>query len=105
MEIFIGIISIAIMLVVVGYADLVTTGYDNFKGITLQLDEMYKNTGEMAYAVFEQLTKQGKECEIIEMEKGYPKFIIDRKKYVMIHKMVSMKGFPVQVIQLKICKE
>lgn len=91
METFIGITSIAVMLVVVCYANLVTTGYDNFRGITLQLDEMYTNTNEMACVVFEELKKQGRECEITEMGKGYPKF--------------SIEGFPVQTVQLKICKE
>ena len=39
------------------------------------------------------------------MGKGYPKFLIDGKKYVMIYKMASMRGFPMQVVQLKLCKE
>ena len=101
----IGMIVIAALLVVIGYTFLVTTGYDNFKGINLQLDERYTNTNEMACAVFEKLTKQGKECEILETGKEYPKFLINGKKYTMIHKMASMRGIPVQAIQLKICKK
>ena len=46
------IIIIILMAIAVGYTFLVTIGYDNFKGITLQLDEMYTNTAEMACAVF-----------------------------------------------------
>jgi hypothetical protein len=100
MEIFITIIILAVMFIVF----LVTTGYDNFNGITLELDEMYTNTDEMACAVLEELKKQRRECEIIEMGKGYPKFLIDGKKYLMTYKMASISGFPVQVIHLKICK-
>lgn len=99
------IIITVLMFIAVGYTFLVTTGYDNFKGITIQLDEMYTNTGEMAYAVFSELRKQERQCEIMEMRKGYPKFLIDGKKYVMTYKMASMQGFPMQVVQLKLCKE
>jgi flavorubredoxin len=105
MEMIIGIISIIVMVVILGYTGLVTTGYDNFKGINLQLDEMYTSSNEMAYAVFEELKKQGKECEIIESGKEYPRLLINSKKYIMTSKMTSMTGFPAQTVQLKICKE
>ena len=101
----IGIIAIVALLVVIGYTFLVTTGYENLRGINLQLDEIYKNKDEMAYAVFEKLTEQGKECEILETGKEYPKFLINGKKYTMVHKMASMRGIPIQAIQLKICRE
>lgn len=66
---------------------------------------MYKNSDEMAFQVFEKLKEQGKECEILETGKEYPKFLINGKKYIMMHKIASVKGFPVQAIQLKICKD
>lgn len=102
---FLSILALVAMLAIVWYTFLVTTGYDNFKGITLQLDDMYSNTNEMACAVSDELIKQGKECEIVEMGESYPKFLVDGKKYVMTYKMASIKGLPVQTIQLKICKE
>ena len=81
----IGIIALLIMVsIMLAYAGFITLGYDNFRGITIQLDKVYKNTAEMASATFEELKKQGKECEIIEMGEGYPKFIVDGKKYVMV---------------------
>ncbi|MEK6264311.1 MAG: hypothetical protein N2B06_06020 [Clostridium sp.] len=105
MEIILCIVAIVAMMVAVGYSVLVTTGYNNFRGINLQLDDMYKSTDEMAFEVYEQLKSKGKECEILETGKEYPKFLINGKKYIMIHKIASMSGFPVQAIQLKICKE
>lgn len=101
MEILIGIILTVIFLMVAGYVFLVTTGYDNLKGINLQLDEMYSDTNEMACAVFAELKKQGRECEVVEMGKGYPQFLVDGKKYLMTYKMASISGLPVQTIQLK----
>jgi hypothetical protein len=105
MEMILSIVAIIAMMLAVGYSVLVTTGYNNFRGINLQLDDMYKSTDEMAFEVYEQLKNKGKECEILETGKEYPKFLINGKKYIMIHKIASMRGFPVQAIQLKICKE
>ena len=101
LEIVLGIV----MVVILGYVGLVTLGYDNLRGITLQLDEMYTDINEMACVVFAELKKQGRECEVIEMGKGYPKFMVDGKKYIMISKMASVRGIPVQTVQLKVCKE
>lgn len=105
MEMFLGIIALLAMMGIVGYSVLVTTGFDNFKGINFQLEKIYKNTDEMAFEVYERLKRKGKECEILETGKEYPAFLIDGKKYIMIHKIASVRGFPVQAIQLKICKE
>jgi len=101
----IGIIALLIVLGIVIYAGLVTSGFDNFRGITLQLDDVYNNPKKMACAVFEELQKRGKECEIIEMDEGYPKFLIEEKKYVMVPKICSFKGIPYQVVHLKLCKD
>lgn len=102
----IGTIALIIIFgIIVVYAILVTMGYDNLRGITIHLDEIYSNTKLMACAVFEELEKRGKECEIIEMDEGYPKFMINGKKYVMVPKMASWRGFPIQVAQLRICKD
>lgn len=87
-----------------GYTFLSTTGYDYFHGITLQLDEMYTNINEMADAVLEELKKQGRKCEIIETGNGYPKFLIDGKKYKLIDKMACVGGAPLQSAQLKLIK-
>jgi hypothetical protein len=105
MEVTLCIIGIIAMMLAVGYSVLVTTGYNNFRGINLQLDDMNKSTDEMAFEVYEQLKNKGKECEILETGKEYPEFIINGKKYIMIHKIASTRGFPVQAIQLKICIE
>jgi flavorubredoxin len=61
------------MFIAVVYSGLVSIRYDNFKGITLELDKIYSNTSEMEYATIEELRKRGKECEIEELRKGYPK--------------------------------
>jgi hypothetical protein len=104
MEMILCIIAIIAMMGAVGYSVLVTTGYNNFRGINLQLDDMNKSTDEMAFDVYEQLKSKGKECEILETGTEYPEFLINGKKYTMIHKIASMRGLPVQAIQLKICK-
>lgn len=101
LEVFIGVL----MLSAAAYSFLTSTGYDNFKGITLELDTMYDNTTEMAHAAVEELRSRGKQCSILETGNGYPKLLVDGKRYVLIGKMASAKGFPVQVAQLKPVKE
>lgn len=104
MSILIIIIIMLVFGAVMFYTNMVTFGYDNFKGITLELDEMYNNDTEIAYAAVEELRKRGKECEIVELGKGYPKLLVNGNKYSLTYKMASMRGFPVQVVQLKLCK-
>ncbi|PRR81844.1 hypothetical protein [Clostridium vincentii] len=102
-----GIIGVVVILLLLGmmfYLGLFTTGYNNLRGITVELDELSTNTNEMAYAVYEKLKDQGKECEIIEMGEGYPKFLVDKKKYSMLPRTGSWRGFPVQIVQLRPCK-
>lgn len=99
------IIIIIFMFSAVFFSWLVTVGYDNFKGITLQLDQMYNNPTEMAYATVKGLRESGKECEIIELGKGYPKLLVNGKKYTLTHKMASIYGVPMQVVQLKFCRK
>jgi hypothetical protein len=99
------IIITILIVITLGYIFLITIGYDNFRGITLQLDDVYTNTSEMACAVFNELRKQERECEVIEMGKGYPKFLVDGKKYLMTYKMASIYGVPMQVVHLKLYKE
>lgn len=105
MSIVLTIIIAIAMFAAFAYTLLVTVGYDNFSGITLELDNMYNNTREIADAVVNQLEKEGKQCEILEVGNGYPKLLVDGKKYILTFKMASMVGFPTQVVQLKRCKE
>lgn len=98
-------ISIIAMGLAVGYSYFVAIGHENFKGITVVLDKVYNNTSDMAYAVRDELENKGKQCEIVELGDGYPKLSVDGKKYVAVGKVASMEGFPVQVIQLKVCKQ
>ena len=104
MGVFTIIISILII-AVLGYIFLLSIGYDNFRGITLQLDEVYTSIDEMTCAVFKELRKQERQCEVIEMGKGYPKFLVDGKKYLMTYRTVNMGGVPMQAVQLRLCKE
>lgn len=81
---------------------ILVLGYDNFGGITLQLDDYYTNANDMASGALAELRKQGRQCEIIGTKTGeLPKFLVDGKKYVMVYKMASAAGVPVQTIQLK----
>lgn len=99
-----SIILIVLVPVVLGYLFFITMGHDNFRGITLQLDDMYTNKNEMARAVFQELKKQGRDCEILENGPGYPKLLVDGRKYLMTYRMGSIYGIPMQVVHLKICK-
>jgi len=36
----------------------------------------------MDYEVIQELKKKGKECEILEMDKGYPKLLVNNKKNI-----------------------
>ncbi|MHC1683888.1 MAG: hypothetical protein AB6733_13190 [Clostridiaceae bacterium] len=99
----ITIISI-LMFLAIGFSFFVTVGYENFRGITVELDKVYDNTSEMAYAVRDELKHRGKQCEIVEIGKGYPKLLVNEKIYTANYKVASVSGFPVQVIQLRPCK-
>lgn len=96
---------VAYTLIIIAAAVLVyavVTGYNNFGGITLQLDDYYTDVNEMASAALSELKNQGRQCEIIEARAGeYPKFLVDGSKYVMIYRMASVARVPVQVIHLK----
>lgn len=105
MDTFLIVIACIGIAALLGYVFLSTTGYDYIHGITLQLDEMYTNINEMADAVLEELKKRGKNCEIIEKGNGYPKFLIDGKKYQLIDKMACVGGAPLQSAQLKLIKD
>ena len=97
------IIIIILMFVAVAFSGLVSIGYN--RGINIVLDKFYTNTTEMAYATVEELKKEGKQCEILEIGNGYPKLLVNGKKYILVNNMASAAGFPTQVIQLKIYKE
>lgn len=98
--IFVGIL----MFGAITYSVFVSFGYENFRGITIELNEVYDNTSEMAYAARDELKRRGKQCEIVELGNGYPKLLVDGKKYTAAYKFASIKGFPVQVVQLRVCK-
>lgn len=104
MGIFTYIIAILLSLVL-SCLLLITVHHITTGGITLELDEMYSSINEMACAAYEELKKQGRQCEIIEIGKGYPKFLIDGRKYFMMPRMTSVYGVPMQVVQFKMCRE
>lgn len=93
-----------LMFLAIGFSFFVSVGYENFRGFTIELDKFYDNTSEMAYAVIDELKRRGKQCEIVEIGKGYPKLLVNEKKYIASYKFASVSGFPVQVIQLRPCK-
>jgi len=100
MDIFMNLLLI-VLIILAFYAFLVSTGTDNFKGINLHLDNMYKNNIDMAKAVLEELKKQGKKCEISRFDRNFPEFIVEGKRYFMSSRVVAMAGIPTQVVQLK----
>lgn len=102
--IIVTIIVCVLMIGAVTYSAFVSLGYENFRGITIELDKVYNNTSEMAYAARDELKRRGKQCEIAELGNGYPKLLVDGKKYTAAYKFASVKGFPVQVVQLRVCK-
>lgn len=79
--------------------------YDNIHGINMQLNERYEDINKMAYAVLEELEKQGKKCELLELKEGRLTIIkVDEKRYKMMYKNDTTDGHEVQTIQLKLCK-
>lgn len=95
--------SIFVLLLLAGgyYTFLVVTGTDNFKGINIQLNDVYKDNDEMTLAVVEELKKQGKKCEITKLSKSFSEVIVDDKKYYVSARTTNIGHAPVQTVILK----
>lgn len=65
--------------------------------LSFQLDKICMNINDMAFAALEELHKQGKKAEIINMTSNLPVFTIEDKKYKMSYSSGSF-GETVQTI-------
>lgn len=69
----------------------------NKNQLSFQLDKICMNINDMAVAALEELHKQGKKAEIINMKCNLPVFTIEDKKYKMSYSSGSF-GETVQTI-------
>jgi hypothetical protein len=101
----IKLIFIIIVTMLLLIEEFLTKRYDKLNVIEIQLDYMYENEDEMAYAVLDKLKKQGNRCKITELKEGHLTiFTVEEKKYKMMYKLDTTCYYPIQTIQLKICK-
>ena len=101
-------LSIVLGIVIMGafyYSLVVSTGEDNFKGINLQLDGFYTNNKKMTLAAYEELKKQGKNCEITKLSNSFSEIIVESEKYFVSARVGGIKGGIIQTIQLRPIKK
>lgn len=71
---------------------------DNIK---IEIDGFYKTNKEMAIVAYEELTKEGRNCEITKLSNSFSEIKVDDKMYYVTGVGYGMTGGIFQVITLK----